>query len=1111
MFIAKRQGHGKGSAILIVLGAVVLITVLVVTLLTIARFERVSSSVNLAHNQAEVLSDLAADIAIERIGEATEAGRQPRSAWSSEPGRIHLFSMSAGNGQITRSTVNLFSGPPGADDPITKDLKSIDLNEPTLAGLYPIAPPAAGKSVANMKIGWINLLADPGVAASKTNQIVGRIAFWVDDESCKVNINTADGSQKNDPLQSYGFGTPSEISLAALPGASLTIASSIALYATASGFNSAAEVGRATGLGASFFADNKFNITYYSRSPDLNIFGEPKIQLFPVNRTTGGEVRNMMLGFYGAYGAEAALANDTTIRAISSTISHVYPTSAQLPQTTVNGSPARLPQYLSEFKKPTVSQAMTTASFNYPLGMRMASYLNGRNSLGQSIIWPRFSGATASGFTGKYTARQIDSICLQIQDVVAGCWMADQGRTYSLPTIMAQGFLSSQIVSGIGRAPLFNEVFVEVQNSTASVSGKTIVNSQFRINAELVFPRFYEGTPLQAPYGVDPANWPVGDTSAPHTLNSQDRPLVTSNLTTGNSLLGGRWMDNMLRIYDGSATQADMDSNAGSAQAGIDLMGNPGEILDPDQVKAAAYHPFRLNSSGVGYNGSILGQSTVRPALQMTTMAAVGQSWYPGGYHAIMNANRPFAYPSKPNLTSMTVAGGLSLWTHNETGGTWRQFDFSPLEGLRGPTYTGESTASIRSTVLASVLPVSMSVPALGVTSYLLRVKDPLVNKNAGDWEAVTNPSGTQLTMEMPSSKTVSYAKGGATSVDANFPLASGIVAPDNFDGDNPGYKPTGGGDPLSLWLPRQDIRMPKLSRFPSVGALNSVRTGILPDSGASGTPWRSISLTPASGSGQTTAAGSYPDWAMLDLFTVPFLPQKPVTMGSDTQTDARILTSGGSTEGRLNINNPRIPYPFSESVPGVTQTPPERTAPLEALFFGLKASTQYDVNGDPIYAVVDEKALAAAVQTYLSTNSVMMIPGEVANVPEIDSYTYAGVTANARSRNDVVRQLVGALTTQSNVFSVWVVAQTVKKVPTNSDYGQFQAGDTVTGSIRRRYTIERYIETGKDGVPGNAVNPGLDGIVNTEDDPIDAAYHPAMTYPLPYRWRIVQVEDVPL
>jgi hypothetical protein len=158
---------------------------------------------------------------------------------------------------------------------------------------------------------------------------------------------------------------------------------------------------------------------------------------------------------------------------------------------------------------------------------------------------------------------------------------------------------------------------------------------------------------------------------------------------------------------------------------------------------------------------------------------------------------------------------------------------------------------------------------------------------------------------------------------------------------------------------------------------------------------------------------------------------------------------------------------------------------------------------------------MANAVQSYVASNGAFMMAGQLANVPEIADFTYRGVAANAQTRNDLFSKVVGATTTQSNTFSVWVVSQTIKKATGNTSYGTFEPGDQVTGEVRRRYLVERLIEPGKDGVPGNikkvsATSTSLnDGVLNTADDLIYDDYHPAMTYPLPYRWRIVSVEDI--
>ena len=43
-------------------------------------------------------------------------------------------------------------------------------------------------------------------AATKDNPVVGRIAFWADDESCKVNINTAQRQVMFGLLMAYADG-----------------------------------------------------------------------------------------------------------------------------------------------------------------------------------------------------------------------------------------------------------------------------------------------------------------------------------------------------------------------------------------------------------------------------------------------------------------------------------------------------------------------------------------------------------------------------------------------------------------------------------------------------------------------------------------------------------------------------------------------------------------------------------------------------------------------------------------------------------------------------------------------------------------------------------------
>ncbi len=418
--------YGRGSALIIILSIVTLLTVLVLTFLITAQFERRSSGLSLDHAQAEALADFAEDTAMARLRDAIDTGRQPGYTWASEPGRIWIFQIASGSGAVTPTSRDMFSALPGPDSTITPDLNNVDLNKPSVINVYPIATPASGAGTASMKVGWINMLTDQSQTASSSNRIVGRIAYWVDDDSCKININTADGSKvdlntggsqkTNFPQsyqsgiqvpQSYGFGTPSEISLAPLLNsynndspAALWIpqASAIATYATNIGFNSASEIGRVANLPSGFsYEQNKFSLTHVSRSPDINMFGEPRIQLFPTYPAIGtaqGESLNMMTGAYASYYlasyGPAGSAPYYPFYNVSGSsagiypVNHVYPTSSQLPKMILpGGTSVSLPQYPGQFNYILRGGIDNTTNPNYNLGLRIANYLNGKDSQGK--------------------------------------------------------------------------------------------------------------------------------------------------------------------------------------------------------------------------------------------------------------------------------------------------------------------------------------------------------------------------------------------------------------------------------------------------------------------------------------------------------------------------------------------------------------------------------------------------------------------------------------------------------------------------------------------------------------------------------------------------------
>ena len=261
---------------------------------------------------------------------------------------------------------------------------------------------------------------------------------------------------------------------------------------------------------------------------------------------------------------------------------------------------------------------------------------------------------------------------------------------------------------------------------------------------------------------------------------------------------------------------------------------------------------------------------------------------------------------------------------------------------------------------------------------------------------------------------------------------------------------------------------------MPNIGYLQYVRTGIIPDNegeayqNQKGTPFRLLSYAPS------TVQGAYPDWALLDLLYIPstlipygspYNPSTAVPTTNNASTNLAFFgTFGGATAGRINPNGVVI-YTTNADIP---QANVSRTLPLQAVFSGIS------VDG----ANVPAASIAGAIEAYIRTNGPLRIPAEICNVSDI-----AALHAPKNpTRNDLVRQIVGTLTTQGNVFSVWTVGQAIQKRRGNGQDGVFESGDNVLAEVRVHFIVERYLDPGADGVYGNSSNPGTDSVVGTYD-----------------------------
>ncbi|MEM7697946.1 MAG: Verru_Chthon cassette protein A [Verrucomicrobiota bacterium] len=242
-----QRRHERGVALVVVLAVVVLMSVLILSLVSLVRLETRSSFAHSDSVEVDVLAELQTNLVISQIRAATDSQGGSRT-WASQPGMIRTFGTQTdpetGRAGLER-VYRLYShrhleegesfnaseqGPPA--DWNSQTGRYVDLNEPVVISKtgpkrlrYPILDPdlldrgiagievesAPGRDDSSplpMPVEWLYVLADGTLLApragsdttirfdgdhlpSRDNPVVGRIAFWADDESSKVNINTA--------------------------------------------------------------------------------------------------------------------------------------------------------------------------------------------------------------------------------------------------------------------------------------------------------------------------------------------------------------------------------------------------------------------------------------------------------------------------------------------------------------------------------------------------------------------------------------------------------------------------------------------------------------------------------------------------------------------------------------------------------------------------------------------------------------------------------------------------------------------------------------------------------------------------------------------------------
>ncbi|CAN5385114.1 hypothetical protein BH09VER1_BH09VER1_07390 [soil metagenome] len=272
----------RASALVITLALVVLMTILAIGMFTATRMEVTASKLHLDGMRAEILAQTGESVAMARIQTAISGTNR---MWMTQPGRIVA---SPTNSLIPVTNVyELHSGLASLSDSntVAADLNSALLRSPTNNLLIPASAFSGGN--ASMKVKWVYVRKDGAFETNlpppvnTNNPVIGRFAFWVDDEAAKVNANTAwtrDSSQYPGTTN-VPSSDPSRIDLSSVLADPAAMAAIASYRTNTSYFNSPQDI-RSAGAGVTNAAQQAAAvITYYNHSPNLNMFGEPRIML----------------------------------------------------------------------------------------------------------------------------------------------------------------------------------------------------------------------------------------------------------------------------------------------------------------------------------------------------------------------------------------------------------------------------------------------------------------------------------------------------------------------------------------------------------------------------------------------------------------------------------------------------------------------------------------------------------------------------------------------------------------------------------------------------------------------------------------------------------------
>ena len=320
MTASPRTGQ-RGVALVITLFFVVLISIISVGFLETARSDRAAASTHMERLRAATMAreGIERSVAILRrettdeprqTGESEDDYNKRKRNWISQPGALIVPDPAPANQKLLTKQVALSSGAPTVTNPTNPVLAPPNLNIQLLVDQNPPThlitdrEDSATSAVTEMKLRWIYVRENAATGTydydtsetpsltDKAKPIIGRFAYWTDDESSKINYNLAwkrGAANPNPP------GHPTRVTLLALPGFNDSTADALHRFITKPDgttgnkvdyeklanhfFNSPSHARTVSPAVSEALRANKFEVTHYNHDPDTTFFNEPRIVL----------------------------------------------------------------------------------------------------------------------------------------------------------------------------------------------------------------------------------------------------------------------------------------------------------------------------------------------------------------------------------------------------------------------------------------------------------------------------------------------------------------------------------------------------------------------------------------------------------------------------------------------------------------------------------------------------------------------------------------------------------------------------------------------------------------------------------------------------------------